>query len=290
MCCFSNSRKSKKYYLIGGYIIQTDIPTELIRGNLSKYEVISESGKQIDLEVSIRIDSGIRNVKNLMGIDDNSGNQLKYYYDKEKVVFKNSYNKLVKYCELRKNDNNYKLEIVTDEIEPSTCTPESNIEICSDITYSLRDGVYIFLSLKGKMCLHSCGMIVNNDGILVIGSSGSGKSYYSKLLFSPDDDDYVGEDMNICSIESNHIVFTATPWCRKNNNRYAIAKKIILLETYTNKNYVTHDVYLMLCQSEFSFSWLPDSKERIRKYSEVILKNGYDVIFYDKDEGFFHKI
>lgn len=79
---------------------------------------------------------------------------------------------------------------------------------------------------NGTFPLHSCGLSLDGKGILVSGTSGSGKSTIGKILVERHGAKYIGEDVNACLKDG---YFSGMPFSRINNNAVSCVNAVFFL-------------------------------------------------------------
>jgi len=112
-----------------------------------------------------------------------------------------------------------------------------NEENLADVPrYEIRNAImhpfFECLFEKERFPLHSCGLSLAGRGILISGASGSGKSSIGKVLVAKYGAEYVGEDINVCSVDG---CFWGTPFSHINNNKTASQDVVVFLGETTKR-------------------------------------------------------
>ena len=262
MCREVDKGSVNKTYGIAGYVIESFIPSEYLRGNFVEYE-ISKSDKVLP-DVMVRLVYEDVNCKTVgKQIAENKifycfNNVYTYQYTNYKYI---SYSRLV----MDNNMNTIIIYSTKDKIEL-----DELFNYKTEVSYAFRDVFYSFLIEKNNLCLHSAGYIKNKKGFLISGHSGSGKSTRIRNI---KDKIIVGEDVNVCKIVNGKMIFGALPWCRINNNVWGELSQIVFLGN-KEKTMSIDEIKNELSKNEFVMSWLPNSGNVVDYYSDILFKLG----------------
>lgn len=243
-------------YNIAGCLIDSYIPDMYLRSNFSDYIVSCEANANVVVKL----------MDGCLSLPDEAERVDKYkYYKREKNSYTYYYvsNKYVNGCIVEKNYGTglFGITVLFDEKDENEMST-----IKKEITYAFMDAFYLCLVFFKKMCLHSCGFVAGQKGILVTGEPGSGKTTLVNSLSEKISVEIIGEDINACSMD---LDFYGMPWCRVNHNCKHEIDAIIFLGNKT-KLMNENDIFQLLLKSEFSISWFVESKNNIKEFARLI--------------------
>ena len=161
--------------------------------------------------------------------------------------------------------------ILFSRLSVDALTGSATISICVDRgksiaeipRWAIRSAImypfFAYLISNGIFPLHSCGLSLDGRGILVSGTSGSGKSTIGKILVERYGAKYLGEDVNAC-LKDGH--FSGMPFSRIINNAESCVHAVFFLGNKTGR-LSQADIADNLMKSDFAIRGLRASVDTV---------------------------
>ena len=142
-----------------------------------------------------------------------------------------------KIVQLVKNDSGKVLGIISYDGNVATLTYNQNYDdsTLSYIEYTLSEYAFVYFLLRNKEALfvHSSSFIYKGLGVLLIASSGTGKSTHRKLREQYEGIKVINDDKNVLVYENDHFVIYPNPYSGKEiveSNENAPLKALVFLQ------------------------------------------------------------
>lgn len=205
-------------YKIAGFIVRTLFSHASIEREFAAYEILEAGSADVAVEIKGLGGAGVPTIP--QPVEHDSYKAIASDGEGCYFVYKQSRHVAFSVLSSRQGIGRAVISIYLDNEENLSDVPR----------YEIRNAImhpfFEYLFTKERFPLHSCGLSLEGKGILISGASGSGKSSIGKVLVAEYGAEYVGEDINVCSVDGR---FWGTPFSHINNNKTASQDVVIFL-------------------------------------------------------------